>query len=82
MEYLKADGFDESMIGVAAIWRDGTRVDVLVYDADIMVDLLMKRDGMTMEEAYEYVTYNVEGAYMGEMTPVYVWKQKLEDLYD
>ena len=70
------------MIGVAAIWRDGTRVDVLVYDADIMVDILMKRDGMTMEEAYEYVTYNVEGAYMGEMTPVYVWKQKLEDLYD
>jgi catechol 2,3-dioxygenase-like lactoylglutathione lyase family enzyme len=43
---------------------------------------MMKRDGMTMEEAYEYVTYNVEGAYMGEMTPLYVWKQKLEDLYD
>lgn len=80
MEYLKADGFDEALLGVAHTWRDGGSVDVLVYDADVMVDILMHRDGMTMEEAYEYVTYNVEGAYVGEMTPIYVWKQTLEDL--
>ena len=70
---LKADGFDEAIIGQACIWRDNGMHDVLVYDAEKMRSILMKRDGMTSEEAREYIEDNVEGAYVGESTPVYVW---------
>ena len=66
---LKADGFDEAIIGQACIWRNNGMHDVLVYDAEKMRSILMKRDGMTSEEAREYIEYNVEGAYVGEETP-------------
>ena len=72
---LKADGFDEAIIGQACIWRNNGMHDVLVYDAEKMRSILMKRDGMTSEEAREYIEYNVEGAYVGEETPVYVWTE-------
>ena len=53
--------------------------NVLVYDAEKMRSILMKRDGMTSEEAREYIEYNVEGAYVGDETPVYVWTEDLLD---
>jgi hypothetical protein len=34
----------------------------------------MARDGMEQFEAIEYIEFNIEGAYMGERTPVIVWK--------
>jgi hypothetical protein len=33
----------------------------------------MMKDGMTAEEAREYIEYNIESAYMGGGTPVVVW---------
>jgi hypothetical protein len=78
-DYLKADGFDSAVIGTADIWRDGGKVSVLVYNANAVVEILEK-DGMSYEEACEYVTYNVEGAYVGEKTPVFVWAATLDDL--
>jgi hypothetical protein len=35
----------------------------------------MKRDGMSSEDAREYIEFNVEGAYVGLETPVYVWTE-------
>jgi hypothetical protein len=35
----------------------------------------MKRDGMEADEAREYIEFNVEGAYVGDETPVYVWTE-------
>jgi hypothetical protein len=72
---LKADGFDEAIIGQACIWRDKGMHNVLVYDAEKMRSILMTRDGMSAEEAREYIEFNVEGAYMGVGTPVYVWTE-------
>ena len=72
---LKADGFDEAIIGQACIWRDKGMHNVLVYDAEKMRSILMKRDGMSAEEAREYIEFNVEGAYMGVGTPIYVWTE-------
>lgn len=73
-ELLKISGFDEAAIGTSHIWRDNTRVEVLVYDGDKVVDVLMERDGMKMHEAIEYIEFNIEGAYVGERTPVIFWK--------
>jgi aspartate oxidase len=69
---LKADGFDEAVMGMASIWRDGSKVDVLVYDGNKMIAIL-KKDGMTYDEAIDFIEFNVEGAYVGIETPVVVW---------
>jgi ribonucleotide reductase alpha subunit len=72
--YLKADGFDDAIIGTAY----GTTVSddegpVLVYDIQKCIDILM--DGavdMTREEAIEYFDFNVLGAFMGPQTPIFM----------
>lgn len=72
---LKIDGFDEAILGPAYIWHtDGTRVEVLVYDAEEIRNILIRRDGMEHDEAREFIEFNIEGAYMGPDTPILVWR--------
>ena len=67
---LRADGFDNAIIGLTTLWNvDG---NVLVYNIDKIIDTLMNRDGMSYEEASEYFELNIQRAYMGEGTPLYV----------
>ena len=75
---LKIDGHDDAILGPACIWRGSSRVDVLVYDAELIRENLM-RDGMSSEDAREFIEFNIEGAYVGEHTPVLVWTQDLWD---
>ena len=42
----------------------------IVYSRDKIIDILAEE--MTHEEAVEFYEYNILGAYMGEMTPIYV----------
>jgi len=81
------DGFDECVIGVANIWRDQITVEVLVYSADAMIEILRLNDGMSEEEALEYFKFKIEGAYIGIDTPVLVftdpdWKERDYELDD
>ena len=76
---LKIDGHDDAILGPACIWRGSSRVDVLVYDAELIRESLM-RDGMTSEDAREFIEFNIEGAYVGEDTPVLVWTQDMWDV--
>ena len=71
---IKYDGYDEAIIGPALVWRNQQRVDVLVYDAEKIREILM-RDGMDAEEAREFIEFNIEGGYLGIGTPVLVWPQ-------
>jgi hypothetical protein len=71
---LKIDGHDNAIIGPAMIWRNNTTVSVLVYDAEVIRANLVKW-GMDPEDAREYIEFNIEGAYVGEGTPVLVWPQ-------
>ena len=66
----KWDGFDECIIGQADIWRGNQRVDELVYSGDRMVDLLVQRDSMTEDEAFEFIDFNIISVYIGIDTPV------------
>jgi len=70
---IKYDGYDEAIIGPAFIWRDQTQVQVLVYDAEKIRNILMTRDGMESDEAREFIEFNIEGGYLGIETPVLVW---------
>jgi hypothetical protein len=65
-ELLKADGFDDAIIGV-----EQTQLR-LVYDIDKMRNILIEQEGMSFEEAMEYLDFNVFGAYVGEQTPLYI----------
>ena len=69
---LKINDHDNAVVGPAMIWRDQSLVDVLVYDGEQIRENLM-RDGMTSEDAREYIEFNIEGAYVGQSTPVIVW---------
>jgi len=75
---LKADGFDECILGIAEVWDGNERVHRIVYDALKIVDVLMDRDGMTREEAIEYFEFNIDGAYYGKGTPVFLFQCHLE----
>jgi len=69
---LKIDGHDDAIIGPACIWRNNNMVGVLVYDAEVIRENLVK-GGMDSEDAREYIEFNIEGAYVGQHTPVLVW---------
>lgn len=69
----KWDGFDSAIIGTASVWNGNERVDVLVYDVEKMVETLIDRDGMSGEDAIEYIDFNIENVYIGKDTPVIVW---------
>jgi hypothetical protein len=71
---LKIDGHDDAILGPAMVWSENGDVRAsLVYDAEVIRETLMKRDGMNSEDAREYIEFNIEGAYVGEHTPVLVW---------
>jgi len=63
--FLKADGFDEAIIGLDE--KSGR----LIYSTTKCLEILVKDEEMTMEEAIEHFYYNVSGAYMGEQTPIF-----------
>tara|TARA_B110000858_G_C17490600_1_gene331398 strand:+ start:156 stop:410 length:255 start_codon:yes stop_codon:yes gene_type:complete len=67
-DILKADGFDDAVIGVCEDFNSPPR---LVYSVSKCLDILM--EDMDEMEAMEYFDYNVSGAYVGEKTPVWCW---------
>lgn len=71
---LKIDGHDNAILGPAFMWNNNKLVQTLVYDAEQIRDNLMN-DGMTAEEAREFIEFNIEGAYLGDGTPILVWTQ-------
>lgn len=71
---LKIDGFDSALVGIASVWKDGgERVDTLIYDGEKIVTILCEQSGMSYDEALEYISFHIEGAYVGENTPIIVW---------
>jgi hypothetical protein len=79
---IKLDGFDEAIIGPAMVWNGGSMDARLVYDAEKIREVLMERDGMSHEDAREFIEFNIEGAYVGPQTPVLVWKDDVWDMGD
>jgi hypothetical protein len=72
---LLADGFEDAFIGVAT----GVRLPVACYDRQRCIDTLMTRDGMSWEEAEEFFSFNVSGAWVGERTPVFLVCHRSKD---
>jgi hypothetical protein len=63
-EFLKADGFDDAIIGVEI---PSMR---LIYSVKRCLEILID-EGMTYEDAIEHFDFNIGGAYVGEKTPIW-----------
>ena len=72
---------DKAILGTTLTYQDGERVPVFVYSGDKIVSILINRDGMTRDEALEFVDFNIEGAYTGNETPLLVWPV-IDEEYD
>lgn len=66
---LFCDGFDDAIIGIAERINLGP---VVAYSMNKIIELLMERDGMNYEEAIEYFNFNIQGAWLGENTPIFI----------
>ena len=62
-EFLKADGFDDAIIGIE---EPSMR---LIYSVSKCLEIL--RVDMSEEDALEHFYYNVSGSYVGEKTPIW-----------
>tara|TARA_R110000868_G_scaffold111399_1_gene300910 strand:- start:783 stop:1034 length:252 start_codon:yes stop_codon:yes gene_type:complete len=67
-KFLKADGFDDAIIGVSEDFNQPVR---LIYSVSKCIEILMK--DMSEEDAMEYFSFNVSGSYVGEKTPIWCW---------
>ena len=64
-DVLIADGFDKAIMGI--VERSGMN-PVVLYNKNKCIDIMIKRDKMTEEEAIEFYYYNIVGSHMGDYT--------------
>lgn len=67
---LIADGLDEGVVGYTTF--DG--VEHVIYDYEACCAVFMKQNDWTYEEAAEWMDFNVVSAYVGENTPLWMFK--------
>jgi hypothetical protein len=65
-DLMKIDGFDDAIIGL------GQRIglEVLCYDTMKIIEILKK--DMPEEDAWDYFQFNIEGAWVGEKSPIFI----------
>ena len=63
--FLIADGFDNAVIGV------DEKSMRLIYSVKRVMDILLK--DMSETDASEYFYFNIDGAYMGDKTPIWCY---------
>lgn len=68
IKYLTNYSYDDALIGVS---HDGRAV----YDYNLMIDWLMKKEGWSDNEAIEWIEFNTVRAlpYMGEGAPIIMY---------
>jgi hypothetical protein len=68
-DLLLADGVEDALMGIV----DGaSRQPVAAYDYAKCLKILIEGDGMSEDEAEEYMSFNVTDAYVGDLTPMFV----------
>ena len=69
---VKADGLDDAILGVTEVTRDGQPYDVVVYDTEAIVRILVHRDKMDYDDAVDWMEFNIFCAFVGPHTPLFV----------
>jgi hypothetical protein len=66
---LLADGLEAACIGFTV---NNHHAHVAVYDYDKCIEVHVTRDGMSREEADEFLSFNTLDAYVGENGPLFI----------
>lgn len=66
---LLADGLEDAYIGYTV---NQHHKHVAVYDVDLCVSVIARRDGMGFEAAWEYLEFNTFSAFVGDDGPLFV----------
>jgi hypothetical protein len=69
-EAMTAEGFEDAIIGVTVNHHHPM---VVVYDYRKCVEILVSQ-GLTHDDAQEYLSFNTLAAYVGEHGPLYMEK--------
>jgi len=72
-EVLLAKGFDHCVVGMTLREEEW----VALYNASLVVKELSK--DMPYEDAMEFFEFNVQGAYMGPKTPIFIFMDQDSD---
>jgi hypothetical protein len=70
-EALLVDGLNEAVIGFG---HQFSNAPVAIYDYDKCIEIYMRDNGWDYDEAMEWMSFNVIGAWMGEGTPIFMTK--------
>ena len=62
------EGLDDCILGIAWIFN----TPIVAYDRQKVLTTFSETLDVGMEEAEEYYSYNVSGAYIGENTPAFI----------
>jgi hypothetical protein len=73
---ILADGFELAFLGCGYSYAGS----YAIYHMGNSIDILIQRDGMSFDEAEEYIEYNVLGAFVGDRMPVFMYPMK--ELYE
>jgi len=68
---LLVDGLNDAIIGFG---HQFTNAPVAIYDYDKCIEIYMRDNGWDYEEAMEWMSFNVIGAWMGAGTPIFMTK--------
>lgn len=67
------DGLDDAIIGIAT----RANLQVVAYDHQKVADILCET--MNVDDVVEWIDFNINGAYVGERTPVLVRRMGTTD---
>lgn len=73
--FMDPEYFDEAIIGVAT---SSVGMLAVAYSEPKIIELLIRHDQMTPDDAMEHYQFNILGSYMGENTPVFIDDSVLE----
>ena len=73
---ILADGFELAFLGCGYSFSGS----YAIYHMGTCIEILEQRDGMSYDEAEEYIEFNVIGAFVGDRMPVFLLPMK--ELYE
>lgn len=74
MEILELQKFKDAELGICTTWHGEQLVERLIYDALVMVRILIEEDSMGEQEAAEFIEREFVFKYAGDTQPIILWK--------
>lgn len=66
-EAIWYDGLEDAIVGIGCQY---SKDPVVVYEEERIIFILMSEQEMEFEEAWEYYSFNIQGMWVGDNTPI------------